>query len=165
MEADIWVSSTSGNVSKITIYVRPTADVEVQILATEKVSQEAPGNISGIAPIQEGGKGYLEGVDAKMEYREKGTDTWITCQDNSLGQEVTAGKTYEVRKKGDITKKASPIKEVFVPNKENVTPDPEPNPNPLQSTVRHIQSPDRHVLPKFSASLSFPCIVPPFVLS
>ena len=129
-QADIWVSSTSGNVSKITIYVRPTADVEVQILATEKVSQEAPGNISGIAPIQEGGKGYLEGVDAKMEYREKGTDTWITCQDNSLGQEVTAGKTYEVRKKGDITKKASPIKEVFVPNKENVTPDPEPNPNP-----------------------------------
>lgn len=65
-----------------------------------------------------------------MEYREKGTDTWITCQDNSLGQEVTAGKTYEVRKKGDITKKASPIKEVFVPNKENVTPDPEPEPNP-----------------------------------
>ena len=129
-QADIWVSSTRGNVSKITIYVRPTADVEVQILATEKASQKAPENISGIAPIQEGGKGYLEGVDAKMEYREKGTDTWITCQDNSLGQEVTAGKTYEVRKKGDITKKASPIKEVFVPNKENVTPDPEPEPNP-----------------------------------
>ena len=129
-QADIWVSSTSGNVSTITIYVRPTADVEVQILATEKASQEAPGNISGIAPTQEGGKGYLKGVDAKMEYREKGTDTWITCQDNSLGQEVTAGKTYEVRKKGDITKKDSPIIEVFVPNKENVTPDPEPNPNP-----------------------------------
>ena len=129
-QAGIGVSSNSGNVSKITIYGRPTADVEVQILATEKVSQEAPENISGIAPIQEGGKGYLEGVDAKMEYREKGTDTWITCQDNSLGQEVTAGKTYEVRKKGDITKKASPIKEVFVPNKENVTPDPEPEPNP-----------------------------------
>lgn len=129
-QAGIWVSSTSGNVSKIAIYGRPTADVEVQILATEKASQEAPGNISGIAPTQEGGKGYLEGVDEKMEYREKGTDTWITCQDNSLGQEVTAGKTYEVRKKGDITKKASPIKEVFVPNKENVTPDPEPNPNP-----------------------------------
>ena len=129
-QADIYVSSTSGNVSKIMIYVRPTADVEVQILATEKASQEAPENISGIAPIQEGGKGYLEGVDAKMEYREKGTDTWITCQDNSLGQEVTAGKKYEVRIKGDITKKASPIKEVFVPNKENVTPDPEPNPNP-----------------------------------
>ena len=129
-QAGIEVSSTSGNVSEITIYGRPTADVEVQILATEKASQEAPGNISGIAPTQEGGKGYLEGVDAKMEYREKGTDTWITCQDNSLGQEVTAGKTYEVRKKGDITKKASPIKEVFVPNKENVTPNPEPNPNP-----------------------------------
>ena len=129
-QADIWVSSTSGNVSTITIYVRPTADVEVQILATEKASQEAPGNISGIAPTQEGGKGYLKGVDAKMEYREKGTDTWITCQDNSLGQEVTAGKTYEVRKKGDITKKDSPIIEVFVPNKENVTPNPEPNPNP-----------------------------------
>ena len=129
-QADIWVSSTSGNVSQITIYVRPTADVEVQILATEKASQKAPENISGIAPIQEGGKGYLEGVDAKMEYREKGTDTWITCQNSSFGQEVTAGKTYEVRKKGDITKKASPIKEVFVPNKENVTPDPEPNPNP-----------------------------------
>ena len=129
-QAGIGVSSISGNVSKITIYGRPTADVEVQILATEKASQEAPGNISGIAPTQEGGKGYLEGVDAKMEYREKGTDTWITCQDNSLGQEVTAGKTYEVRKKGDITKKDSPIIEVFVPNKENVTPDPEPNPNP-----------------------------------
>ena len=129
-QADIYVSSTSGNVSKIMIYVRPTADVEVQILATEKASQKAPENISGIAPIQEGGKGYLEGVDAKMEYREKGTDTWITCQDNSLGQKVTAGKTYEVRIKGDITKKASPIKEVFVPNKENVTPNPEPNPNP-----------------------------------
>ena len=129
-QAGIGVSSTSGNVSTITIYGRPTADVEVQILATEKASQEAPRNISGIAPIQEGGKGYLEGVDAKMEYREKGTDTWITCQDNSLGQEVTAGKTYEVRKKGDITKKDSPIIEVFVPNKENVTPNPEPNPNP-----------------------------------
>ena len=129
-QADIWVSSTSGNVSQITIYVRPTADVEVQILATEKASQKAPENISGIAPIQEGGKGYLKGVDAKMEYREKGTDTWITCQNSSLGQEVTAGKTYEVRIKGDITKKASPIIEVFVPNKENVTPDPEPNPNP-----------------------------------
>ena len=129
-QADIWVSSTSGNVSQITIYVRPTADVEVQILATEKASQKAPENISGIAPIQEGGKGYLKGVDAKMEYREKGTDTWITCQNSSLGQEVTAGKTYEVRRKGDITKKASPIIEVFVPNKENVTPDPEPNPNP-----------------------------------
>ncbi len=129
-QADIYVSSTSGNVSEITIYVRPTADVEVQILATEKASQKAPENISGIAPIQEGGKGYLEGVDAKMEYREKGTDTWITCQNNSLGQEVTAGKTYEVRIKGDITKKASPIKEVFVPNKENVTPNPEPTPNP-----------------------------------
>ena len=129
-QAGIGVSSTSGNVSKITIYGRPTADVEVQILATEKASQEAPGNISGIAPTQEGGKGYLEGVDAKMEYREKGTDTWITCQNSCLGQEVTAGKTYEVRIKGDITKKASPIIEVFVPNKENVTPDPEPNPNP-----------------------------------
>ena len=128
--AGIEVTSDSGNVSKIMIYGRPTADVEVHILATEKASQEAPENISGIAPIQEGGKGYLEGVDAKMEYREKGTDTWITCQNNDLGQEVTAGKTYEVRIKGDITKKASPIKEVFVPNKENVTPNPEPNPNP-----------------------------------
>ena len=129
-QAGIGVSSTSGNVSKITIYGRPTADVDVQILATEKASQEAPKNISGIAPTQEGGKGYLEGVDAKMEYREKGTDTWITCQNSSLGQEVTAGTTYEVRIKGDITKKDSPIIEVFVPNKENVTPDPEPNPNP-----------------------------------
>ena len=129
-QAGIGVSSDRGNVSKITIYGRPTTDVEVQILATEKASQKAPENISGIAPIQEGGKGYLEGVDAKMEYREKGTDTWITCQNSSLGQEVTAGKTYEVRIKGDITKKASPIIEVFVPNKENVTPDPEPNPNP-----------------------------------
>ena len=126
----IWVSSDRGNVSKITIYGRPTADVEVQIWATEKASQEAPENISGIAPTQEGGKGYLKGVDAKMEYREKGTDTWITCQNSSLGQEVTAGTTYEVRIKGDITKKDSPIVEVFVPNKENVTPNPEPNPNP-----------------------------------
>ena len=128
--AGIGVSSDRGNVSKITIYGRPTADVEVQILATEKASQEVPGNISGIAPTQEGGKGYLKGVDAKMEYREKGTDTWITCQNSSLGQEVAAGTTYEVRIKGDITKKDSPIIEVFVPNKENVTPNPEPNPNP-----------------------------------
>ena len=129
-QAGIGVSSDRGNVSRITIYGRPTADVEVKILATEKASQEAPKNISGIAPTQEGGKGYLEGVDAKMEYREKGTDTWITCQNSSLGQEVAAGTTYEVRIKGDITKKDSPIIEVFVPNKENVTPDPEPEPNP-----------------------------------
>ncbi len=129
-QAGIGVSSDRGNVRQITIYGRPTADVEVQILATEKASQEAPENISGIAPTQEGGKGYLAGVDAKMEYREKGTDTWITCQNSSLGQEVAAGTTYEVRIKGDITKKDSPIIEVFVPNKENVTPNPEPNPNP-----------------------------------
>lgn len=128
-QADIYVSSTSGNVSKIMIYVRPTADVEVQILATEKASQKAPENISGIAPIQEGGKGYLQGMSTEMEYREKGTSEWISCQsDSSLGEIVIAGKTYEVRRKGDITKKASPIIEVFVPETENVTPNPKPTP-------------------------------------
>lgn len=128
-QAGIWVSSDRGNASKITIYGRPTADVEVQILATEKAAQEVPENVSGIAPIQEGGKGYLQGMSTEMEYREKGTSEWISCQsDSSLGESVIAGKTYEVRRKGDITKKASPIIEVFVPETENVTPNPKPTP-------------------------------------
>lgn len=101
-----------------TISGRPNCDIDLTNMAIPKEPQAFARRVEGREPKTEGGKGYLKAIENTMEYRQKGTTTWISsngCAENSYMEEVAAGYTYEVRFKTTWTKLPSDSVDVYVP--------------------------------------------------
>ena len=101
-----------------TISGRPNCDIDLTNMAIPKEPQAFARRVEGREPKTEGGKGYLTAIETTMEYRQKGTTTWISsngCAENSYMEEVAAGYTYEVRFKTTWTKLPSDSVDVYVP--------------------------------------------------
>ncbi len=101
-----------------TISGRPNCDIDLTNMAIPKEPQAFARRVEGREPKTEGGKGYLKAIENTMEYRQKGTTTWISsngCAENSYQEEVDAGYTYEVRFKTTWTKLPSDSVDVYVP--------------------------------------------------
>lgn len=96
----------------------PNCDIDLTNMAIPKEPQAFARRVEGREPKTEGGKGYLKAIENTMEYRQKGTTTWISsngCAENSYMEEVDAGYTYEVRFKTTWTKLPSDSVDVYVP--------------------------------------------------
>ncbi|MCP1161304.1 hypothetical protein [Bacillus infantis] len=91
----------------------PGSIAEVVVPPYTPLNQQAPAGLAGVAPTVSGNNGKITGSSSAMEYKVKGSLTWLPV----TGSEISglSAATYEVRYAAKPGYNASPLVEVEVP--------------------------------------------------